>query len=676
MKTGLFTRLAVDGIRKNKKLYVPYILSGIGMVMMMYIMQSLAVSELIENLKGSSEIALFFSLGRYVIMLFSFIFLFYTNSFLTKNRNKEFGLYLILGMNKKGLYRLISAESAIVAGLSLAGGLVSGIIFSKFAELGLINFIHGEIDYTFRIPPVAVLYTVEIFAVIYLILYLKSILSIRKKDPLDLMSSERQGEKPPKANYVTAIIGVILLAAAYYVSVTTKSPLSAMFLFLFAVIAVIIATYLLFISGSVAVCRLLQKNKSYFYRKNHFISVSTMTYRMRRNGAGLASICILSTMVLVMLCSSASMYFGAEDSLQKRFPLNNELTVNVNTITNTSPEKVEMMKNVMYDTFKEYECQPSNITYYTMASITGVITGNEFELDINSASFNPLTYDKVTELHFLTQSDYNRITGSDVILGKNEIMIKPLRCEYNEDVLNIDDVKLKVKGTLKDFPEISNANVNLIPSVMIVIRDFEELSSLEKLTDFSGDKMLASVFYFGYDLADEENSVELSKLQLDKMLSIDFLYNENGYNYSRNCLAEQRDDFYVTFGGIFFLGIILSLLFIFAAAMIIYYKQITEGYEDCGNYAILRKVGMLKKEIKAGINSQLLTVFFAPLLTAGIHLAFAFIPIWKILQLFNITNLPLVIIATLISFVIFGLIYGIIYKLTATAYYNIVSKAN
>ena len=322
MKTLFFPRLAINGIKNNKKLYFPYILSCIGMVMMFYIIHSLSYSPLLREVRGGSSIEAVLTLGKFVIAVFGLLFLFYTNSFLVKKRYKEFGLYNILGMDKHSISRIILCESVTVSLVGLVCGIGLGIAFSKLAELGLLNAIQKEIDYRFTVTSEAVLFTVLIFGIIFLLLTVKSLIQVRHLKPLQLLKSENAGEKPLKANWVFALLGVILLGTAYYIAVSIKTPLSALTIFFIAVIMVIIATYLLFMSGSVALCKILQKNKKYYYKKQHFISVSSMAYRMKRNGAGLASICILSTMVLVMLSSTTSLYFGKNDSLKARFTRN------------------------------------------------------------------------------------------------------------------------------------------------------------------------------------------------------------------------------------------------------------------------------------------------------------------------------------------------------------------
>lgn len=322
MKLSIYPRLAFNSIQKNKKLYTPYILTCIGMVMMFYIVCFLANSDITNAISMSNIVKLIMSLGSIVMAVFSMVFLFYTNSFLIKRRKKEFGLYNILGMGKNNLSKVLISESLIVGVVSILCGLFLGILFSKLSELLFINILGGKISFSFKIDFTVIKYTVILFAAIFLMLLINTLKQIKSSQPIELLRSENAGEKPPKGNYLFAIAGIILLLFAYFIAVSVQTSVEALFYFFAAVVMVIIATYLLFISGSVTFCKILQKNKNYYYKTNHFVSVSSMIYRMKRNGAGLAAICIICTMVLVMISSTVCLYFGSEDSIEKRYPRN------------------------------------------------------------------------------------------------------------------------------------------------------------------------------------------------------------------------------------------------------------------------------------------------------------------------------------------------------------------
>ena len=678
MKTHLFPRLAWMGIRKNKKLYLPYILSCVGMVTMTCIIQSISCSPVVSEMHGGHNLSTILSMGLGVTTAFALIFLLYTQSFLVRRRNREFGLFNILGMDKKGITKVIVWESLYVSLFSLGGGLLLGILLSKLCELLLLYIIHAEVSYTFYISREAVGITAILFAGIFFLLLLKSVWQVRRTDPLELMHSENFGEKPPKANWIFAVLGVLVLGVAYTMSVAIRSPLSALFAFLIAVILVIAATYLLFMSGSVALCRLLQRNKKYYYKKNHFVSVSSMAYRMKRNGAGLASICILSTMVLVMLASTASLYFGADDAIRSRFPQQNQISVYLPRLSLLDEAHVGQLRNSFEKQFDIYDVAPQNVTEVSYASITGLMNRKDnVDPDVSRYVNTPVLADNMRSLYFMEVSEYNRIMGTNLSLADDAAMCKPLRCAYTENTFNMNDVHLRIVGTLDDYPEIGNAKVAALPSILFVVSDLRVLEPLETLADYQGDQMLEIDWYYGYDLPEntpDDLAVAVHRAQKACLKDVPFLANRNGYTCSDACLAVERDDFYSTFGGLFFIGMALSIVFIFAMAMIIYYKQISEGYEDRTRFGIMQKVGMTKKDIRRSINSQVLTVFFAPLLCAGLHLCFAFPPIWKILQLFNLQNLRFVLCITAAAFVLFGIFYTVLYKATAGTYFRIVSE--
>lgn len=674
MKKALLPRLARTGIAKNRRLYVPYILSCVGMVTMFYILQALSVSPLLKNMRGGSTLEAFLTLGKYVIAVFAVGFLFYTNSFLLGRRFREFGLYSILGMDKRSISRIVLWESLYVALIGLAGGIGLGVLLSKLAELGLMNIIDAPIDFGFTVDFGAILTTAEVFAVIFVLLAIRSLIGIRRCKPLELLKSENMGEKPPKANRVLALLGVVILGAAYYIAITIKTPLQALLLFFVAVIMVIIATYLLFMTGSVALCRILQKNKKFYYKKQHFVSVSSMTYRMKRNGEGLASICILATMVLVMISSTTSLYFGIDDSIKSTYPRESEMSALVGSFDDLNSANIEKMRKANEDYLAESGCTPRNVTEFSYLSVIGFVDDNAFTPGVNVREEELFTRDDARELFFVDAQDYNRIMGTDYAPGPGEALVYPLHCTFKSKEITVGEANLTVLGTLNDFISIGEANSSLLPSLMFVVSDLSEAASLEKYTTDYGSA-LDCRYSYNIDFPEgttEEEAAEIHKGRVNAF--IDALpYSEQGFGYSEGCALTERAEFFSTYGGLFFLGIVLSIVFIFAAAVIIYYKQISEGYEDRARFSIMRKVGMTKSDIKKSINSQVLIVFFAPLLAAGLHLCFAFPMIWRLLTYFNLTNIGVAIRTNIIAFVVFGLFYILLYKATARAYYSIVS---
>ena len=681
MRAGLYPKLAWDGIRKNKRFYLPYILTCIGMVMMFYIIHYLAAMPTLKDMPGGDTMEMVLGLGAWVVALFAVIFLFYTNSFLMRRRQKEFGLYNMLGMGKNHLSLLLLWENGILFVISMVGGLLGGILLSKMAELFMLMLLGGEVTYTLRIDPDAFGDTWVIFIPVFALIFLKGLIQIRRSSAIALIKSETVGEKPPRANYLLGIAGIIILAGAYYIALSIKSPLIAMAWFFLAVCMVIVATYLLFISGSVMLCRLLQKNKHYYYKPNHFVSVSSMVYRMKRNGAGLASICILSTMVLVIMMGAGSLYAGKEDSLNTRYP--HEFAVSVDFLTDGetkrySEEKADYLYAQVDEVLNSCDVTPENAEQVLSTTATGMLKDGALILDPSTVdAANTETMEYVTQVYLIPLSAYNQCMGTDKTLNSGEVFLHCVRRTYDAPAIMLSDgTVLTVKEHLSDMMGSGEAAMQIIPSVFIVTDDMEAVmeSFNKELGSMSGEyKCRLEVSYsFDADLS-EEQQMELGEAIRERVRELDYTGDGGFYSYNVACKAEERADFYGLFGGIFFLGIFLSILFLAATVLIIYYKQVTEGYEDEARFEIMRKVGMTAKDIRRSINSQMLTVFFLPFVTAAIHTAFAFPIVQKLLAIFNLQNTVLSLMVTLAAIVIFGIFYGVVYKITSNAYYAIVS---
>lgn len=679
MKIDFYPRLAWDGIRKNKRLYLPYILTCAGMVMMFYIIHHLAAMPALDGMAGGSATKLTLGFGVWVIAVFALIFLTYTNSFLMRRRQKEFGLYNILGMGKKNLGMVYIWETVIVFVISMISGLVCGIGLSKMAELGLVRMLYGEITYDFTISSEVILDTFLVFGVIFVFLFLKGMLTLWRLNAVSLLKSENTGEKPPRANYLLGLGGILILAAAYYIAVSIQSPLLALSWFIIAVIMVIIATYLLFVAGSVMMCRILQKNQKYYYQKNHFVAVSSMVYRMKRNGAGLASICILSTMVLVMMLGAGSLYFGAEDSLKTRYP--REISVSVDFVSFEedhvyTSEKEEHLLAEIDQILDDNDVTPQNKECYLSSSIVGMLGNGKFIANpeiVNTANVD--TMEKVTQVYFVPLSEYNECMDTKETLGEGEVLIHCVRRSYDDPEIHLaDGTVLTVKKQVDAMMGSGDAAMDIIPSVFVVVNDLEAISDSINSEFTNEDYYCRPELHYGFDTGLEaEEEIRLAEEIRTHVRELDVTGEGGFYSYGVECREAEREDFYGTYGGIFYLGVILSIVFILATVLIIYYKQVTEGYEDESRFAIMQKVGMTKEDIRKNINSQMLTVFFLPLAAAVLHLSFAFPMVQKLLALFNLRNVSLMILIMAISVLVFGVFYGIIYKVTSNAYYSIVS---
>ena len=681
MKLGFYPRLAWNGIRKNKRLFVPYILATAGTAAVFYILFFLASSNFFDNMRGGSSTKMVLSFGVFVIVAFALLFLFYCNSFLVRRRYKEFGLYSILGMNKHNISRILAWETLFTALLSLLGGVFIGVLLSKLAEMAMLKVLGGTADYALHISLPAIEYMLLYFGGIFLLIFLNSVVRIRRLSASELVRSENYGEKPAKANPILGGLGVLVLGVAYYLAVSIEQPLQALTVFFIAVLMVIAATYLIFIAGSVVMCRLLQKNKRYYYKPEHFVSVSSMAYRMKRNGAGLASICILATMVLVMISSTSCLYFGGEESLHARYP-RDIVTRSVILIGDEYADAETEIEALRSSISAAIAGRPvSNVMDYRSFSLDAVVEqGHVMTNDSALSEFGLVSASKVASFLFIPLSDYNRAAGAHEILGDGEVLVHASRTSIDFDTLDIDGtVQLTVKRELDEMPLISGSSAaSVLPTITVIVPGLDELAL--KLADaenpFGGPAFNYTSWNYCFDTPLKDDDYASLYLDVVSALRDKNIEDEHMgfYSYSVESLEYNRSDFAGTFGGLFFLGVILSLVFGCAAVLIIYYKQLSEGYEDAGRFEIMQKVGMTKQEIRRSINSQLLTVFFLPLLFAGLHLCFAFPFIRKILYMFSFYNTSFLIWTTVISFLVFALLYALVYKKTSNTYYKIVSK--
>lgn len=674
---GLYPRLAVEGMRKNGRLYLPYILTCVGMVAMRYIIRFLSLDPAVAALRGGSLLCYMLQLGAGIIALFALLFLFYTHSFLMRRRKREFGLYNVLGMGKLALGRIMLWETVFVTFLALLGGFALGMTLSKLAELGLINVLDGEVDYSLSVSWKALAETAVFFLVTFFLLFLDTLRQVGLTNAVDLLQSENSGEKPPKGNWLLGLAGVVILGIAYYIAVSITNPITALVSFFGAVALVIIATYLIMISGSVVFCRLLQKNKRYYYKPDHFVSVSSMTYRMKRNGAGLASICILATMVMVMMSLTTSLYAGGEETLFQRYPREIGLTVTMNGVEALDDANGEALRAAVLDTATQSGAKVQNEYRLRNVSVAGMLKDGTVETDVRALDeLTPSTYNDVLEFCFIPLADYNRTAGKNETLADGEAMVYAHRYTFTGDSLSFNNGRsFTVKKQLEPIFADSYAAMDIMPTLMVVVPDLEAaIEGLDKLANFKGDPMLTYCWYLGFDTglpADEQGTV--LEAVTEQMLGLQ----ENGAfglkNVSVECRERERQSFLSLNGGLFFLGIFLSIVFLFATVLIIYYKQISEGFEDQARFDIMRKVGMTRRAIRKSINSQMLTVFLLPLALTALHLAFAFPIVEKLLLAFSFDNTGLFALVTLACLGVFTLFYTAVYRLTSNVYYGIVS---
>lgn len=639
----IYNVLAIEGIKKNKQLYLPYIISSICIIAITYIVSYFCYSKTIISSVGGEVISSIMLLGYMVMALFSLIFIFYTHSFLFKRRKKEFGLYNVLGLAKKDICKIVFLDNIYVDIITIVLGLGVGILFSKFAELAYFKIVAKPYSIVFNLPTLSLMMTLICFLGIYFLILVSSIISVYKNDTIAFLKADSSGEKAPRANFLIALLGLIILAFAYYLAISIDDPVQALLTFFFAVILVIVATYLLFIAGSVALCKILAHNKKYYYKLNHFISVSSMSFRMKRNGSGLASICILSTMVLVMLSSTSSLYFGAKNSNKKLFPYEYSINYNYDSYDELINADETITSFVESKDFKIKEkIEYHNINFYLP------LEGNKVIEDSKTLDYANMT--------FIDIDEYNKIYGTDYVLKDDECMLYEYIGEYKHDSIVVGDNAYKVIDRPNKMPtDYVSANY-ATNNYFFVVNDLEPI--FNSLKD-----ICKNTYIVQFDVYND--SLSLYNLIAEEYTSDTPYFFESSLN--------SLSGFYNLYGSLFYLGISLSIAFVIATVCIMYYKQVVEGYEDQKRFAIMKKLGLDDRQIRKSINSQLLTVFFLPLVGALSHLIFAHPMIEKLLSLFLISDIRLFFVTSIICFVSFSIVYFVIYKLTSNVYYKIVS---
>ena len=642
MNNFIYEKLAVTNLKNNRKTYVPYIFTGVLTVMMFYIIDALSRGKGITQ--DTLKICLQYATG--VIVVFAVIFLFYTNSFLIKRRKKEIGVYNILGMGKRHIARMMAVETILTAGISILGGLVFGIIFGKLMYLLLLKILHNSVDMQFSVNGTAIVQTVILFAGIFLLTYLYNILQIQLVNPVELLHGGNQGEKEPKSRWLLVIVGVAALGNGYWIALTTEAPLEALLKFFVAVVCVIIGTYALFIAGSIVVLKILRKNKAYYYNPKHFTSVSGMIYRMKQNGAGLANICVLSTMVLVMVSTTVSLYAGMEDILDSRFPRDVSIVCN-----EADTNKEETLQRLIKEQCEKAGVKITDRVRYRYGSMNAVLKGNNLEKVEQYYPDNHFYY-----VEMITQEEYNRIEKRNVSLEEQEILTYTSNGKCGKKEINIAGRNYQVKKELSEMTSQPKSTAEMYKTLYIVFANAEQI---ERIESFS----YADKFNLKGDDGKQKEALEQIQNEFYEKIP-------DGMMESRML---SRSSFYELYGGLFFIGIYLGSMFIMATVLIIYYKQISEGYDDRERYQIMQKVGMSKKEVKRSIRSQVLSVFFLPLIVAVIHVAVAFKVMTKILGVLNLTNVSLFAVCTIITIAVFAVFYIIVYSITAKEYYRIVN---
>lgn len=656
MKNGFYAKLAAGNIKKNGKTYIPYIITCVVTVAMFYIVKSLSLNPGFSNMVGGNFMNTIMELGSWVVTVFALIFLFYTNSFLVKNRKKEFGIFHILGMERRHLARVIGWETFYVMIASLVLGLVFGIALDKVMFLLVVRIIGADIPLGFFLAPKALSWTAIFFSVLFLLIYANSVRQIRGADPIELLRAGNVGEKEPRSNWLLTIWGLAALGGGYYIAITTQNPIASVLMFFVAVLLVIAGTYLLFTSGSIALLKTLRKNKKYYYRTKHFVSVSGMIYRMKQNAVGLANICILSTMVLVMVSTTTSMMVGMEEVIRNRYPADFVFYVRDGEEREQDMETIRRLQEEsgLYVT-DEWE--------YSYLAFQGICDGDGYQVLRERARS---VEDDTHSLFFVTLEDYNRIQGEEKTLQADEILVYSNRQEYPYQTMRLFDREYRVAEKLDDFVGNGEYESMMSATQYIVVPDMDTLTALcDSQREILTDLARGIGWVYGFDTDGEEAEQWAFDARVRQ---------ETDFGAKMESRVDGRQAFLELDGGLFFIGIFLGSLFVMATVLIIYYKQISEGYDDRNRFVIMQKVGMSHSEVRAAIHSQIVTVFFLPLAVAGIHVMAAFPLISRLLALLNLYNLRLYAVCTAGCFLVFGVMYVTVYAMTSKTYYHIVSR--
>lgn len=667
----VYRKLAFTNIKNNGSLYLPYIISGIVTVAMFYIMMFLNNSKGLEKIYGSSYLTSIMALGVGIIAVFSYIFIFYTNSFIIKRRKKEIGVYNILGMEKRHIAKVMGIETVTVALIAIIGGIVTGMLFSKLSILLLYKILAVKETVKFEINFSTIINTLIVFGILYALTLIYNMMQIKLANPIELLRGGNVGEKEPKSKWLMAIIAVGCLAVAYYISFTTENPLKVLSLFFVAVLLVIVGTYLLFIAGSIVFLKMLRKNKKFYYNKKHFAAVSGMIYRMKQNAGGLASICILSTMVLVIIASTVSLYIGLEDELKTRYPMEAVTYVNYLEVDDNVDSVRDHIRQIIEDEGRTITDEKS-YGYFTMMTKQ---TDNRLEKTsendslVNGTYVNIVTKDALCELE-------DTFDEKDIPeLADNSVAVYGMK-KYNYDSINVMGREFDVKESkyykIKKDAYISSSFTN---EYYIVVNNMDTLTQLFNLQkEVYGDRAFTFRNTIGFDFDGTKQQKIDCVNKINKYLVSDAkkeIGNGTAYVEGR---AENEEAVYTLYGGIFFLGIFLGTMFLMVTVMIIFYKQTSEGYDDKDRYEIMEKVGMSNAEVKKSIQSQVRMVFFLPIVTAAIHVAAAFPMLRRLLVMFNLTDTQLMIECMIGTLLVFLAIYYLVFKLTSRTYYKIVGN--
>lgn len=634
-----YLKLALGNIKKNKKLYSSYFVSTIFSIALYFIIKNLENSP---TLNGHLNLTLFLNLGGYVIALFSLIFLLYTNSFVIKNRKKEISLYHILGMEKRNVRSMMLLETIIIALISLVSGIVIGILLSQITSVIILRIIHRSIHFSLIFSLKALIQTLIIFSIIFFLSLIYNISVVVRSNPIELLKGQNIGEKEPKTKIFLTLLGIVALGAGYYIALSITDPIQAMVLFFVAVILVMIGTYCLFTAGSISLLKFLKSRRNFYYQPTHFTSISGLLYRMKQNAIGLANICILCTCVLVTLSSTICLYNGIQDSVDHQCYMDGNIILNNSTHPNRLYQDVkEALKGKKYD----------SLYALPVYSYTAQLKKNQVKL-------NAYDYNNLACVNIVSLEDYNHYLHQNVSLDNSEVYLYSYE-NYDYRTITLEGVPFTIKDQIKN--RHVQTNHCYAPHNLTVILPENTLKQFH---------LKNQTYFIGFNASNKVVKETINKI-FDKDYS-----NSLGENYflrTQNSIEDEKA-IYEIYGSLLFIGIFLSIMFLAAVIVIIYNKQISEGFEDQNKFEILQNVGMSQKEVKQTIQFQVLIFFFVPLIVAIIHLAFAYPLILRILKGLLQCDKNIYLFSTVGCIAGLVIIYTIIYLITSKAYYRIVKR--
>ncbi|MER2131626.1 MAG: FtsX-like permease family protein [Carnobacterium inhibens] len=653
MNRSFFSKLALRNIKSNKQIYLPYVFASIATVAMFYMMVALMGNKFVQTRNAS--LPMMFTLGAVVIGVFSFLFILYTNSFLIKRRKKEIGLYAILGMKKTHVSRILTIESVVTSSFSILIGLIVGHLLGELAFLILNYVLKFGVKMSFPLTLNAVLITIGLFVLIFLVTLIYNITQVTFSNPIQLIKGKQTGESEPKSSIFLFILSLLLIGSGYYMALTIKDPVDAMIYFLLAVLLVIAGTYFLFISGSIFILKALKKNKKLYYRPSPFISISGMLYRMKQNAAGLANITILATMVIVVVSTTLAVFMGIQGTLNNLYPYENKITYF------TDVNKEEKLKEIQKETEK-LGLEVTGTESYTSYTLPTQLEDNELIIGdkVDYSSRETMYVD------IIVQEDYEKMTNQSIDLASDEMLVYNLKGNEDFSTLLMGEATYQIKSISKSPIKTKGDEAVNSPTIFVV----ESMEELQAIMDYE-DQVSENEYPFTMEAMISWNTTGIQEQKKSYSKKLDeILSDREGSFYESKELFS--DELYNMNGGFLFLGIFLGLLFVFGAALITYFKQVSEGYDDREKFQIMQKVGLDKHTIRKTTRLQIIWMFLLPLVIAVIHVAFAFPIIQKMLLLFNVVDTPLVFWCFAGVIVGYSVIYGIIYQVTSKVYYSIV----